>query len=124
MSRDTAALSAYDQLTVMVFAQLTYRESLRDIEACLLLRRRVLFHSGLRGRYTRISLAEASENRAPKLFAAVAGVLMRRAGLLYADQPTESGLESELCAVDGGLIKLSLAISNGRAGRVRRRQSS
>jgi hypothetical protein len=110
MSRDTPALSAYDHFAVMVFAHLTYRESLRDIEACLLSRRRLLYHSGIRGRITRTNLAYANEHRAPELFAAVASVLMRRAARLYADQPTELGLEGELFAVDGSLIKLSLAI--------------
>ena len=110
MSRDTPALSAYDHFAVMVFAHLTYRESLRDIEACLLSRRRLLYHSGIRGRITRTNLAYANEHRAPELFAAVASVLMRRAARLYADQPTELGLEGRLFAVDGSLIKLSLAI--------------
>ena len=50
MARDTPALSAYDHFAVLVFAQLTYRESLRDIEACLNSRHRVLYHSGIRGR--------------------------------------------------------------------------
>ena len=57
MARDTPALSAYDYFAVMVFAQLTYRESLRNVEACLLSRRRVLYHSGIRGRITRTNLA-------------------------------------------------------------------
>ena len=48
MARQTKALSAYDHFAVMVFAQLTYRESLRDIEACLLSRSRSLYHSGNR----------------------------------------------------------------------------
>jgi hypothetical protein len=94
----------------MVFAHLTYRESLRDIEACLVSRRRVLYHSGIRGRITRTNMAYANEHRAPELFAAVASVLMRRAARLYADQPTELSLEGRLFAVDGSLIKLSLAI--------------
>jgi hypothetical protein len=110
MSRDTPALSAYDHFAVMVFAQLTYRESLRDIETCLQARRRVLYHSGIRGRITRTNLAYANEHRAPELFGAVAAVLMRRAARLYADTPTELGLEGELFAVDASLIKLSLAL--------------
>lgn len=110
MDRDTPALSAYDHFAAMVFAQLTYRESLRDIEACLNSRRRVLYHSGIRGRVTRCNLAYANEHRAADLFGAVAAVLMRRAARLYADQPTDLDLDGELFAVDASLIKLSLAI--------------
>jgi len=110
MTRDTPALSAYDHFAVLVFAQLTYRESLRDIEVCLHSRRRVLYHSGIRGRVNRTNLAYANEQRAAALFGAVATVLMRRAARLYADHPVELGLDGELFAVDASLIKLSLAL--------------
>ena len=63
MSRDTPALSAYDHFATMVFAQLTYRETLRDIEACLRSRRRVLYHAGIRGTVKRCNLAYANEHR-------------------------------------------------------------
>jgi hypothetical protein len=110
MPRDTPALSSYDHFAVMVFAQLTYRESLRDIEACLNSRRRVLYHAGIRGRATRWNLAYANEHRDARVFGAITAVLMRRAARLYADQPTELGLAGELFAVDASLIKLSLAL--------------
>jgi hypothetical protein len=110
MARDTPALSAYDHFAVLVFAQLTYRESLRDIEACLNSRHRVLYHSGIRGRVNRTNLAYANEHRAAELFGTVTAVLMRRAARLHADTPTELGLDGELFAVDASLIKLSLAI--------------
>lgn len=110
MARDTPALSAYDHFAVLVFAQLTYRESLRDIEACLNSRHRVLHHSGIRGRVNRTNLAYANEHRAAELFGTVTAVLMRRAARLHADTPTELGLDGELFAVDASLIKLSLAI--------------
>ncbi len=110
MSRDTPALSAYDHFAVMVFAQLTYRESLRDIEACLGSRRRLLYHAGIRGTVKRCNLAYANEHRDARLFAAVAAVLMRRAERLHADQPTELELDGELFAVDASLIDLSLAL--------------
>jgi hypothetical protein len=110
MPRDTPALSPYDHFAAMVFAQLTYRESLRDIETCLISRRRVLYHSGIRGRATRWNLAYANEHRDARVFGAIAAVLMRRAARLYADQPTELGLDGELFAVDASLIKLSLAM--------------
>lgn len=110
MMRDTPALSAYDHFATMVFAQLTYREGLRDIEACLGSRRRLLYHSGIRGTVKRCNLAYANEHRDARLFAEVAAVLMRRARRLYADEPTELGLDGELFAVDASLIELSLAL--------------
>ena len=110
MARETPALSAYDHFAVMVFAQLTYRESLRDIEICLGSRRRLLYHSGIRGTVKRCNLAYANDNRAAALFAEVAAVLMRRARRLYADEPTELGLDGDLFAVDASLFELSLAL--------------
>jgi hypothetical protein len=77
MQRDTPMLSAYDHFATMVFAQLTYRESLRDIEACLGSRRRLLYHSGIRGTIKRCNLAYANEHRDARMFAEVAAVLMR-----------------------------------------------
>ena len=110
MPRATPALPAYDHFAVMVFAQLTYRESLRDIEACLQSRRQVLYHSGIRGRMKRCNLAYANEWRDSRLFAQVAAVLMRRAQRLYAGEPPELGLDGELFAIDATLIDLSLAL--------------
>ena len=110
MQRDTPTLSAYDHFATMVFAQLTYRESLRDIEACLGSRRSLLYHSGIRGTIKRCNLAYANEHRDARMFAEVAAVLMRRARRLYADEPTELGLDGELFAVDASLIELSLAL--------------
>lgn len=110
MSRKTPALSAYDHFAVMVFAQLTYRESLRDIEACLNSRASLLYHSGIRGTVKRCNLAYANERRSAALFAEITMVLMRRARLLYANTPTELDLDGELFAIDATLIELSLAI--------------
>jgi len=110
MRRQTPTLSPYDHFAIMVFAQLTYRESLRDIEACLFARRRVLYHSGIRGRMKRCNLAYANEWRDARLFAEVAVVLMRRTMRLYADEPPELGLDGDLFAIDATLIELSLAL--------------
>lgn len=110
MVRDTPALSAYDHFATMIFAQLTYRESLRDIEACLQSRRRVLYHAGIRGDVKRCNLAYANEHRDARLFAAVTAVLMRRAQRLYAAEPAELALDGELFAIDATLINLSLAL--------------
>ncbi len=110
MPRDTPALSTYDHFATMVFAQLTYRESLRDIEVCLNARRPLLYHAGIRGTVKRCNLAYANEHRDWRLFAELAGVLMRRARRLYADEPTPLGLDADLFALDATLIELSLAL--------------
>jgi hypothetical protein len=110
MKRETPALSAYDHFAAMVFAQLTYRESLRDIEACLGSRRQLLYSSGSRGEVKRCNLAYANEHRDWQLFADVAAVLMRRARRLYQDRPAELGLEGDLFALDATLIELNLAL--------------
>ena len=110
MPRDTPALSAYDHFATMVFAQLTYRESLRDIEACLEARRSLLYHSGIRGRVKRWNLSYANSNRDWRVFADVTAVLMRRAQRLYGDQLPEPELPFPLFALDATLIELSLAI--------------
>ncbi len=110
MARETPSLSAYDHFAVMVFAQLTYRESLRDIQACLGSRPRLLYHSGIRGTVKRCNLAYANEHRAAALFAELAMILMRRARRLYADTPAELDLDGELFAIDASLIELSMAV--------------
>lgn len=110
MARDTPALSAYDHFATMVFAQLTYRESLRDIEVCLNARRPLLYHAGIRGAVKRCNLAYANEHRDWRLFAEIAGVLMRRARRLYADEPAPLDLDAELFALDATLIELSVAL--------------
>jgi len=110
MVRETPSLSAYDHFAVMIFAQLTYRESLRDIEACLGSRPRLLYHSGIRGTVKRCNLAYANKHRAAALFAELAMMLMRRARRLYADTPAELGLDGELFAIDASLIELSMAV--------------
>jgi IS4 transposase len=110
MPRASRSLTAYDHLAVMVFAQLTHRGNLRDIEACLQARSSRAYHSGIRGRVTRTNLAYANEHRDWQVFADVATVLMRRARRLYADTPFELGLEADLFALDATLIDLSLAL--------------
>jgi hypothetical protein len=94
----------------MVFAQLTYRESPSDIEACLNARQPLLYHAGIRGTVKRCNLAYVNEHRDWRLFAEVAGVLMRRARRLYADEPDPVGLDADLFALDATLIELSLAL--------------
>ena len=110
MPRASKTLRPYDHFAAMVFAQLTYRESLRGIEACLNARPALVCHMGIRGRVTRTNLAYANEHRDWRVFAEVAKVLMRRAQRLNADTPPELGLEADLFALDATVIELSLAL--------------
>jgi hypothetical protein len=110
MPRETPSLSAYDQFAAMVFAQLTYRESLRDIEGCLASRRRVLNHAGIRGPIKRCNLAYANEHRDWRLVADVAAASMRQARRLYQDRPAELDLDGDLFALDATVIELSLKL--------------
>jgi IS4 transposase len=110
MPRASRSLSVHDHFAAMVFAQLTYREGLRGIEACLGLRSRRAYHMGIRGRVTRTNLAYANEHRDWRVFADVAAVLMRRAQRLYTETPASLGLEADLFALDATVIDLSLAL--------------
>ena len=94
----------------MCFGQLTYRESLRDIVACLNSRPQLLYHLGFRGRITRTNLAYANEHRDWRLFAAVAQVLIRRAQQLYQQDLSDPDLPQVAFALDGSLIHLSLKL--------------
>lgn len=110
MPRVSRSLRAYDHFATMIFAQLTHRLSLRDIEACLQSRAARAYQMGIRGNVTRTNLAYANEHRAWQVFADIATVLMRRARRMYADSPFELGLEADLFALDATVIELSLAL--------------
>ncbi len=75
-----ASFSCLDQFLCMAFAQLTYRDSLRDIEACLRSQDRQLYHVGIRGTVSRSTLADANENRDWRIYADFAEVLIARRG--------------------------------------------
>jgi len=76
----------------MVYAHLTYRESLRGIETCLSARPAVAYRMGFRGRVTRTNLAYAYDHRDWRVFCAITGLLMWRAQRLYVDTPPQLGL--------------------------------
>src|SRR4030042_4318667 len=71
--------SCFDQFLCMAFAQLTYRESLREIETCLRALQGKLYHAGIRSKVARSTLAEANENRDWRIYAEFSQVLVRRA---------------------------------------------
>jgi hypothetical protein len=99
-----------DQFLCMAFAQLTYRESLRDIEACLLSLQGKLYHMGIRGKVSRSTLADANENRDWRIYADFAQVLINEARQLYADEPFGVDLDETVYALDASTIDLCLSL--------------
>ena len=102
--------SCLDQYLAMAFAQLTYRESLRDIEACLRSVGPKLYHMGLRGKVSRTTLAEANERHDWRIYADFAQVLIAVARPLYATDPIAAELTSCLYALDSTTIDLCLSV--------------
>jgi DDE family transposase/uncharacterized protein DUF4372 len=102
--------SCRDQFLAMAFAQLTYRESLRDIEACLHSMSGKLYHMGFRGRVTRSTLADANESHDWRIFADFAQVLIGIARPLYARDPIGVDLDQSLYALDSTTIDLCLSL--------------
>ena len=103
-------LSCWDQYLAMAFAQLTYRESLRDIETCLGAVGGKLYHMGFRARVARSTLADANETRDWRIYADFAQALMATARTLYAREPIGVNLEQSLYALDSTTIDLCLAL--------------
>lgn len=94
----------------MSFAQLTWRESLRDIEACLNSRLGQLYHLGLRGPIHRTTLADANEQRDWRIYADLAHGLLGQARSLYANDPLAVSLEETVYALDASIIDLGLKL--------------
>ena len=103
-------LSCWDQFLSMVFAQLTYRESLRDIEACLRSIGGKLYHMGFRSTIARSTLADANESRDWRIYADFAQVLIGIARPLYAQDPIGVELNESLYALDSTTIDLCLSL--------------
>ena len=104
------SFSCWDQYLAMAFAQLTYRESLRDIEACLRSMSGKLYHMGFRSRVARSTLAEANESRDWRIYADFAQVLIGIARPLYARDPIGVDLDQSLYALDSTTIDLCLSL--------------
>ena len=102
--------SCLDQFLCMGFAQLTFRESLRDIETCLRTVRPKLYHMGIRGGISRTTLAKANENRDWRIYADFAQVLIRTARGLYVNDPFAVELEQTVYALDSTTIDLCLSL--------------
>ena len=103
-------LSAYEQFLVLAFAQLTWRESLRDIETCLASFSPKLYHSGIRQPTARSTLADANEKRDWRIFAGFAHILIQQATTLYADEPFGFELQAAAYALDSTTIDLCLSL--------------
>jgi hypothetical protein len=104
------SFSCLDQFLCLAFAQLTYRESLRDIEACLSAAGPKLYHMGFRSRVARNTLAKANENRDWRIYADFAMVLIEEARKLYADEPFGVNLKRSAYALDATTIDLCLSV--------------
>jgi hypothetical protein len=104
------SFSCWDQFLCMAFAQLTYRESLRDIEACLRAQQTKLYHLGIRGQVSRNTLAHANSVRDWRIYADFAQVLITRARALYVDDHFGVELAQTVYALDATTIDLCLAL--------------
>lgn len=108
--RRVRALSCAEQYRAMAFAQLTYRESLRDIEICLSAHAPKLYHMGFREPVRRSTLADANERRDWRIYAEVAQRLIAQARKLYADEDLGLDLTSTIYALDSTTISLCLSV--------------
>jgi hypothetical protein len=104
------SLRCTEQFRTMAFAQMTYRESLRDIEACLRARPSKLYGMGLRGAVAKSTLADANELRDWRMWSDLAAVLIRRARKLYATQDFGIDLANTVYALDSTTIDLCLSL--------------
>ena len=108
--RHHRSLSCWDQYLAMAFAQFTYRESLRDIEACLRSMSAKLYHMGFRSRIVRSTLADANETHDWRIFADFAQHLISVARPLHAEDPMGVDLDHSLYALDSTTIDLCLTL--------------
>ncbi len=102
--------SCWDHFLCMAFAQLTYRESLRDIVNCLGAQESKLYHLGFRSRITRSTLSYANNTRDFRIYADLAAVLLKTAKELYHDEPLGIEIENAVYALDSTTIDLCLSM--------------
>ena len=104
------SFSCWDQFLTLAFAQLTYRESLRDIEACLRATPQKLYHMGIRTHVSRNTLANANQVRDWRIYADFAHTLIQEARTLYKGEPFGIELEQTVYALDATTIDLCLSL--------------
>jgi hypothetical protein len=102
--------SCFDQYLCMAFAQITSRQSLRDIETSLRAMQSKLYHCGIRGNVSRTTLAKANENRDWRIYADFAQILIEKARTLYADEDFGIQLNREVYALDSTTIDLCMSL--------------
>lgn len=102
--------SCWNHLLAMMFAQFTFRESLRDIESCLRANQHRLYHMGFRGRVSRNTLSHANGARDWRIFADFAQVLIEEARVLYAKEALSAELEQTAYALDSTTLDLCLSL--------------
>ena len=108
--RGVREFSCWNQFLTMAFAQLTYRESLRDIEICLRAMRSKLYHTGIRGRVSRSTLADANETRDWRIYSDFAGGLIHRARALYLQDGFGAALDQTAYVFDSTTVDLCLSL--------------
>jgi len=104
------SFSSFDHFLCMAFAQLTYRESLRDIECCLRAMQQKLYHVGIRGKVSRSTLADANESRNWRIYCDLAQILIQEARRLYANDDFGLQLKETVYALDASTIDLCLSV--------------
>jgi len=104
------SFSCFDQFLCLAFAQLTFRESLRDIESCLRAMKSRLYHMGFRGQISRNTLAHANETRDWRIYADFARILIAQARPLYVDEDLGLELDNTVYAFDSTTIDLCLSL--------------
>jgi hypothetical protein len=109
-NKHVRTLPAYEHFLVLAFAQLTYRESLRDIETCLRALGSRLYHGGIGQPTARSTLADANEKRDWRIFSDFAHVLIEQATQLYAEEPFGAELQQAAYALDSTTIDLCLSL--------------
>lgn len=109
-NRKVRTFTCLDQFLCMAFAQITYRESLRDIEACLRSQSNKLYHMGIRGTVSRSTLADANEQRDWRIYAELAQTLIATARSLYSTEPFIEELDETVYALDSTTIDLCLSL--------------
>ena len=109
-NRKVRTFTCLDQFLCMAFAQITYRESHRDIEACLRSQSNKLYHMGIRGTVSRSTLADANEQRDWRIYAELAHTLIATARSLYSAEPFIEELDETVYALDSTTIDLCLSL--------------
>ena len=104
------SFSCWDQFLCLAFAQLTYRESLRDIQVCLRAAQNKLYHMGIRSKVSRNTLAHANKVRDWRIYADFAQILIRQARQLYAEESFAAELDQSMYALDTTIIDLCLSL--------------